>query len=129
MDLVRATFDPSAFVETKDSLTLQKPRAGWELIHSKPDERDDWDGMPPQHEMHFLGAKYRSGPSFFVYAQDISLPMWMLALAFAIWPAVWVLRHRRQGPGHCPACGYDIRATPQRCPECGMDIGMEFAAK
>ena len=53
----------------------------------------------------------------------IASPLWLLALAAAVLPARWVLRHLNQGPGGgpglCPRCGYDLRATPARCPECG----------
>ena len=56
-------------------------------------------------------------------AQDVRIPYWLLATAAGVLPALWVWRRSRDGRlrllGLCPACGYDLRATPGRCPECG----------
>jgi hypothetical protein len=51
-----------------------------------------------------------------------AVPFWFLVILTAIAPAArlrpWK-RRRVRTAGHCPTCGYDLRATPGRCPECG----------
>ena len=48
--------------------------------------------------------------------------VWLVVIT-SVMPARWLLgvrrRRRLTHAGHCPTCGYDLRATPGRCPECG----------
>jgi nitrate reductase NapE component len=54
------------------------------------------------------------------------VPMWMalLPVASVALVAGWRVSRprRRRRAGLCPACGYDVRATPDRCPECGNAV-------
>jgi hypothetical protein len=65
-------------------------------------------------------------PARLVAIHALVVPLWCPFLVFVSVPAVrtWRWRRRRQRlRGRlCPACGYDLRATPERCPECG-DVG------
>jgi hypothetical protein len=51
----------------------------------------------------------------------IAFPNWFASLVSAALPAQGLYQRlwRKRGPGFCPRCGYDLRATPDRCPECG----------
>jgi hypothetical protein len=64
-----------------------------------------------------------------VSRRGAAVPLWLLAAVFAL-PATVpaagrLLRRRPQPAGACPACGYDLRATPDRCPECGRPSGIK----
>ncbi len=58
----------------------------------------------------------------------VILPPWVVCLAAAgmlFAPAM----KRRHPPGHCRACGYDLRSSVQRCSECGTAIENSLAER
>ena len=71
----------------------------------------------------FLGFGYLFAETSRGSLRGFGVPDWFLALLFAILPALRlraaIRSRRRRRAGHCPRCGYDLRATPERCPECG----------
>ena len=57
------------------------------------------------------------------YGWQVVVPLWAVLLLVGPPTLLMVRRYvilaRRRRVGLCPACGYDLRATPDRCPECG----------
>jgi hypothetical protein len=84
-----------------------------------PEVPREYARSSPPTAWNAAGFKWYSGPTH----SGVWLPYWSVALVTAATPAAWAAgrarRRRRAQAGHCPVCGYDLRATPDRCPECG----------
>jgi hypothetical protein len=77
----------------------------------------------PSHEA--LGFEWTNLDFKSSYPGFIAIPYWAIAIllaalsVFAV--ARWRSRRQRLLPGHCRACGYDLRGSGDKCPECGQD--------
>ena len=108
-------------------IALNYRKARW---HSDPvipelGDRDLGDGMDSiiWRKAGWLGFGIGQEEYFEGVIHAAVVPLWFIAMSCFLLPAARALaavrrrvRHRR---GACPACGYDLRATPGRCPECG----------
>ena len=63
----------------------------------------------------------------------LAVPCSYLVALLSLPPALWLRSghrrrraRRRARAGLCPACGYDLRASPGRCPECGEPAPAEL---
>jgi hypothetical protein len=89
---------------------------------------DSWIYVSSSYHRRRTTVSYSSGSGMIVPGKTFSFPIWPLIALASLWPAMVVVQRVRMAkqfrPGHCPTCGYDLRATPHRCPECGTTLGV-----
>ncbi len=84
----------------------------------------------PTVERASVGVGSTAGPTTMYALSVLYVPLWPWAVLFALAAGgLWRAAGRRIAPGHCAACGYDLRGLRgEKCPECGRLARMLRAA-
>ena len=85
------------------------------------------DGFPALMQNFDYRQFDETAPQPSLWIWEARVPHWMFIAAAVLLPSgrtgitLYSIyrRHRRRRKHLCPACGYDLRASPERCPECG----------
>jgi hypothetical protein len=76
----------------------------------------------------FAGFEYTNLNFKSSYPGFIAIPYWAITALLAVFSLWAFLRRRGQRdrllPGHCRACGYDLRGVGETCPECGSPTSL-----
>ena len=87
-----------------------------------------WRANTPYLQNLLSNLSIMGGSSFGSYGEQHGFGGWITL--FSLLPLLWLIvaaygyhrRKHRRPPGSCPACGYDLRASPTQCPECGTPV-------
>jgi hypothetical protein len=106
-------------------LMFSRRFAGWEY-GPVFDPRGMWDENERTRWKRLGFYHYRQEYEDLGVFRLVAAPHWAIAAILLPLPAMWLCRRvrevRRRRSGLCPACSYDLRATPERCPECGSTM-------
>ena len=92
---------------------------------SVPDiHRAVWGFRYEQRKVGPIVQRSEHTTNFATLVREWAIPLWSLALVFAIYPTLFALGARRKrkriSTGHCPSCNYNLTGnTSGICPECG----------
>jgi hypothetical protein len=115
------TYNP-AFATTKTYNQLWLPGVSWISTHGRI-------ARPPAGP---IVATAKPLP----FIRIVSIDWWFFTVIGSLLPLARIASRvvkvrrstRRRRAGLCPACGYDLRASPGRCPECGTTTPNQTAA-